>query len=96
MIANPIFDLMLRFDSEGRHALSADELRATNWYLPCLGFGGLCLIWMCLSKGGALPRELGMASFLLCFAVSQVFEATYTAFSDDLRNWLEKRRPDEG
>jgi tetratricopeptide (TPR) repeat protein len=152
MIANPIFDLMLRFDSEGRHALSADELRATNWYLPCLGFGALCLVWMCLSKGGVMPRGLGMASFFLCFAVSQVFEATpgyvrtrmailtslagaclvvttlllvsgvfllfiklgllggrllialiwvpaivmlYTAFSDDLRNWLEKRRPDE-
>ena len=152
MIANPIFDLLLRFDPEGRHALSPDELSATNWYLPCLGFGVLCLGWLCLSKGGTVPRGMGMASFFLCSAVSQVFEARpgyvrtrmailtsiagaclvlttlllvsglfllfaklgplggrflvaliwvpamvmlYTAFSDDLRNWLERRRPDE-
>jgi tetratricopeptide (TPR) repeat protein len=151
MIANPVFDLLLRFDPEGRHALSPDELKATNWYLPCLGFGALCALWSWLGKGASLPRGMGMASFFLCFAVTQVFEATpgyvrrrmavftatagvcllltpfvlfsglllaiakhgamamkvilftiwlpslvmlYTASSEDLRHWLEKRRPD--
>jgi tetratricopeptide (TPR) repeat protein len=151
MIANPVFDLLLRFDPDGRHALSPDELKATNWYLPCLGFGALCALWSWQGKGASLPRGMGMASFFLCFAVTQVFEATpgyvrrwmailtaaagaclvltpfvlfsglllaiakhsaigikiilltiwlpslvmlYTAFSEDIRHWLEKRRPD--
>ena len=151
MIANPVFDLLLRFDPDGRHALSPDELKATNWYLPCLGFGALCALWSWQGKGASLPRGMGMASFFLCFAVTQVFESTpgyvrrwmailtatagaclvltpfvlfsglllaiakhnvmgvklilltiwlpsavmlYTACSEDIRNWLEKRRPD--
>lgn len=151
MIANPVFDLLLRFDRDGKHALSEDELKATNWYLPCIAFAALCLVWMCFAKNPTLPRGMAMASFFLCLAVSQVFEATpgyvrrrmailtalagaslvltpvamivgviliaaklgyvgarlilvmfwmpiavmlFTMFADDIRNWLEKRRPD--
>jgi tetratricopeptide (TPR) repeat protein len=36
-IAKPLFNLMLRFDRFGRHALSRDEIRASNWV------GGLLL-----------------------------------------------------
>src|SRR5687767_9434279 len=49
-IANPIFDLMLRFNPGTRHVLTEDELRATNWYLVCIGFAALCGVWAFLGK----------------------------------------------
>lgn len=75
-IANPIFDLLLRFDRDGRHALSDDERRATNWYLVCFGFAALCAAWAFAAKPSGIPRGLGIASLFFCRAISETFNAT--------------------
>lgn len=75
LLANPLFDLILRFDSEGRHALSDDERRATHWYLALIGLAGLCGLWAAWSGKGILPRQLGIAFLVLCAAVYQIFQA---------------------
>jgi tetratricopeptide (TPR) repeat protein len=75
-LANPMFDLILRFDPEGRHALSDDEKRATNWYLVCFGLAGLCGLWAAWSGNGLMPRQIGIAFFILCGAVYETFQAT--------------------
>jgi hypothetical protein len=151
IIANPVFDILLRFDREGQHALSPDERRATNWYFPCLALGAACALWTWIGHGASLPRGMGMAAFFLCSAVTQAFEPAsayarrrmivftaiagaclllapvvgfigifllatkrgavglslvlfslwlpvlvmlFAAFSEEIRNWLERHRPD--
>jgi hypothetical protein len=46
IVAQPLFDLVLRLDKQGRLALSPEQLRASNWHavvlLVALGMG---LIW---------------------------------------------------
>ncbi len=74
-IANPIFDLLLRFDRDGRHALSEDERRATNWYLVCFGFAALCAAWAFAAKSSGIPRGLGIAALFFCRAISETFDA---------------------
>lgn len=75
-LANPMFDLILRFDPEGKHALSDDERRATNWYLVCFALAGLCGLWTAWSGNGFLPRQMGLAFLLLTGAVYETFQAT--------------------
>ena len=75
-IANPIFDLLLRFDRDGRHALSDDERRATNWYLVCFGFAALCGLWAFATKSSGIPRGLGFAALFFCRAISETFNAS--------------------
>lgn len=75
-LANPIFDLLLRLDRDGRHALSEDERRATNWYLVCFGFAALCAMWAYTAKSAAIPRGLGIATLFFCRAISETFSAT--------------------
>jgi Tfp pilus assembly protein PilF len=43
-IAKPLFNLMLRFDRFGRHALSRDEIRSANWVGGLLLFAAVTLI----------------------------------------------------
>ncbi len=46
-LASPLFDLLLRLDRFGRHALSRDQLVASNWLAGLLGLALLCLIlWL--------------------------------------------------
>ncbi len=46
-LASPLFDLLLRLDRFGRHALSRDQLVASNWLAGLLALGLLCLIlWL--------------------------------------------------
>lgn len=75
-IANPVFDLLLRFDRDGQHALSEDERRATNWYLACFGFAALCAAWAFTAKSSGIPRGLGIAALFFCRAISETFSAT--------------------
>lgn len=75
-IANPLFDLLLRFDRDGRHALSEDERRSTNWYLVCFGFAALCALWAFTARSSGIPRGLGFASLFFCRAISETFSAT--------------------
>lgn len=75
-IANPMFDLILRFDPEGRHALSDDEKRATNWYLVCFGLAALCGLWTAWSGNGSLPRQMGVVFLILSGLVYETFQAS--------------------
>lgn len=75
-LANPMFDLILRFDKEGRFVLSDDEKRATNWYLLCFALAGLCGLWAATSGNGRLPRQLGIGCLLFCAPLYQIFQAT--------------------
>jgi Flp pilus assembly protein TadD len=154
MVANPMFDVLLRFDKEGRRALSEDELKATNWYLACFAMAGLCVLWAIKANSTGAPRSLAIGFLMLTLVVSETYEATpgfvrrwmaviariavgsmvlspvfavigvvrrmaggtkgemlvylqisiflplvavLTAmFASDIREWLEKRRPDRG
>ena len=75
-IANPLFDLLLRFDPETRHVLTDDEVKATNWYLVCFGFAALCGVWASFGKAGLLARTLGITGLYFTRAISEVFEST--------------------
>jgi Flp pilus assembly protein TadD len=75
-IANPMFDLVLRFDPEGKHALSDDERRATNWYLVCFGLAALCGLWTAWSGKVAMPRQMGVAFLFLSGLVHTTFQAS--------------------
>ena len=154
MIANPLFDVLLRFDREGRAALSEDEYRATNWYLACFAVAALCAVWALALNVASAPRQMGFAVLFLTRAIDEVYSATpgyvrrwmtwitggvgaillltpvvgilgvflivkkisvpmgvaltlasawmplptylLATFADDLREWLERRRPDRG
>ena len=151
-VANPLFDIALRFDREGRRALSEDELKATNWHLACFGCAALCAAWALWAKSATTPNRIAFGFLYLTHAVGCTFNATagyvrkrmafatwiaagclvltpvffltgimrilavkklapglpfvavaiwlpvvaisISAFADDLRKWLEKRRPD--
>ena len=67
---------MLRFNRETRHVLTEDEVRATNWYLVCIGFAALCGVWGFFGKSAFLPRTIGLAALFFTSAITQVFEAT--------------------
>ena len=75
-VANPLFDLVLRFDRESRNVLTEDEVRASNWHLVCFGFAALCGLWAALGKTVFLSRILGVTALYFTRAVSEVFEAT--------------------
>ena len=75
-IANPVFDLVLRFDRETRHVLTEDEIKATNWYLVCFGFAALCAVWATFGKAAFLARICGLTALYLTRAVTEVFEAS--------------------
>jgi len=74
-LANPLFDLLLRFDRKTRHVLTDDEIRATTWYLVCFGFAALCGIWASFGRSGYLLRAIGLTALFFTQAVSQTFQA---------------------
>jgi tetratricopeptide (TPR) repeat protein len=60
-LADPLFYLLLRFDRFGRHALSSDQVRASNWMALCLLATLLVLVfWL----GAGVP-DLGFAALAL-------------------------------
>jgi tetratricopeptide (TPR) repeat protein len=75
-LANPVFDLVLRFGRESRHVLTEDEIKATNWYLVCFGFAALCGVWAATGNMTLLARTLGVTALYLTRAVDETFEAT--------------------
>lgn len=75
-IANPLFDVLLRFDREGRAALSDDEYRATNWYLACFAVAALCAVWALALNVSSAPRQIGVAVLFLTRAIDEVYSAT--------------------
>ena len=75
IVAQPLFDLVLRLDKQGRHALSPDQVRASNWQgvvlLVALGMG-LTWAW----KGDFQMRTLAMPALMLTYAITNTYQAT--------------------
>jgi tetratricopeptide (TPR) repeat protein len=69
-IMEPLFNLLLSFDPQGRYALSQRQRRGSIWVMACLGgaigFGLLALVW----PGSLL---LAIFSFLMMLPVSGLF-----------------------
>jgi len=82
-IANPLFDLVLRLDPEGRRALTPDKLKASNWNGVCLLLALLVMAIWAASKGGRLLPPMALALTCLTMAIN----ATYSASE----GWVRKR-----
>jgi tetratricopeptide (TPR) repeat protein len=74
-LAQPLFNLLLRLNRYGRHALSADQRRGANLVgllaLPAL----LCLVWWLASRFDSTMAFVGIAYFgLLLLPASAIFK----------------------
>ena len=75
LVAQPLFDLILRLDEDGRRALSPDQIKASNWHAVCLLTGlALALLWAL--KGDLQMRTLALATLMLTLPVTQTFSAS--------------------
>ena len=75
IVAQPLFDLVLRLDKQGRHALSPDQTRASNWHAVVLFVAlGMGLIWAW--KGDFQMRTLAMPTLMLTYAITNTYQAT--------------------
>jgi tetratricopeptide (TPR) repeat protein len=67
--AHPMFNLLLQFDRFGRHVLSRDERRATQWFGGALAAALSCLVWWPLGGGSlALLGTIFFATISICLA----------------------------
>lgn len=76
MIAHPLYEILLSFDRDGREALSADELRATRWYLVSLAGALLCLWWGLATGKTRTPFMMAVGFIFIVKMISEVFEST--------------------
>lgn len=75
LVAQPLFDLILRLDRDGRRALSPDQIKASNWHALCLLAGlGLALLWAL--RGDLQMRTLALTTLMLTLPIAAIFEAT--------------------
>lgn len=74
IVAQPVFDLILRFDRQGRHALSDDQVRASTWNGVCL-LVALLLAWMWAWKNARLMGTLALAAVMLTGLITNTFSA---------------------
>jgi tetratricopeptide (TPR) repeat protein len=74
MIAHPLFDLILRFDKQGRHALSENQVRASNWHAVCLVVA-LLLAWVWAWKNARLMGTLAFATLMLMGLITHTCNA---------------------
>jgi tetratricopeptide (TPR) repeat protein len=69
--AQPMFDLLLRFDRFGRHVLSPQQRVTTNWFGAtfafALGSGGL---WLVTGRDEALFAMIVLAALSICVAAT--------------------------
>jgi Flp pilus assembly protein TadD len=64
-IADPLFDTLLRFDAEGRRALSADRISASNWLAAALIAIVIALVGAALRVDQNLPIVALILAFML-------------------------------
>jgi tetratricopeptide (TPR) repeat protein len=75
LIAHPLFDLILRLDRDGRRALSADQVKASNWHAASLLAGlGMALLWA--MRGDLQMRTLALTTLMLTMPIAHTFDAT--------------------
>lgn len=82
ILAQPLFDLVLRLDREGRVALTAEQTRASNWNGLCLA-AALLVMSLWAWKGGSILPFMGFALVSLTTAIGRTVLA-----SDD---WVRRR-----
>jgi tetratricopeptide (TPR) repeat protein len=73
--AQPLFDLVLRLDNEGRTALTPEKTSASNWNALSL-LAGLGIIALWAWKGGRLLPSLAFAAISLTTAITNTFDAS--------------------
>jgi hypothetical protein len=73
-LANPMFDLVLRFHKEGRYALSSQDRKATNWYLVCFALAGVYALWAFGAPKAVTIKWSGYAMLFLCLPIRYIFE----------------------
>ncbi len=71
-IADPLFNLLLRFSRFGRLALSRDQTVASNWLLVCLGGAVAALVIALLTSSG-----VAIAAVFFCAMMSIPVTATF-------------------
>jgi tetratricopeptide (TPR) repeat protein len=73
-LAKPLFDLVLRMDAFGRHCLSEEQVKGTNWLGATLVLALAFLVAHFAAPGG--PWLMAAAGALaLCLPVSGIFQA---------------------
>ena len=70
--AYPLFNLLLRFNKFGRHALSRDQRMASNWLGGCLAVGLVSIV-----VGLFTPYESALLIFLFCLGMAMPLVTIY-------------------
>lgn len=70
--AQPMFNLLLRFNRFGRHVLSADQRTGSNWFAAAFGLAVLSLVWW-LGTGSSV----GMFAMFVFAALSICLASTF-------------------
>lgn len=69
--ANPMFNLLLRFDRFGRHVLSPDQRIATNWFGAAFGLMIAALAWWLVQDDiTGLSAAIALAFLSVCVAAT--------------------------
>lgn len=69
--AQPMFDLLLRFDRFGRHVLSAPQRLASNWFGASFILAlASCVAWIATDRTEALFATLVLAAISICVAAT--------------------------
>jgi hypothetical protein len=76
--AQPMFNLMLRFNRFGRHVLSADQRTGANWFGVTFGLALAAIVWW-LATG----HEIGMFSAVALAVLSICVAATFNRAGRD-------------
>lgn len=75
VVAQPLFDLVLRLDPDGRRALTPEKTRASNWHAVCLiAAFALALVWFW--KGDRQMKTFALATLMLTQLITEIFDAT--------------------
>jgi hypothetical protein len=73
--AQPMFNLLLRFNRFGRHVLSADQRAAANWFGATFGLALAAVAWW-LATGSELGMFTAVALAVLSICVAATFNRT--------------------
>jgi len=75
LTAQPLFDLVLRLDREGRNALTPEKIQASKWNLLCL-LAGLAIMALWAWKGGRLLPVMAFATVCLTMTIGNTFDSS--------------------
>lgn len=76
-VAHSLFDIVLRFDPEGRRVLTPEQIRMSNWNMLCFLLA-LAIMGLWAWQGGRMLPILALSTVMLTSAVSNTFQASCT------------------